>query len=202
MILFPEQKIAFVFPARTGSTTAVNFLTFSKLKYIKHPDRHIFTDDAILVYPELKNFRIYAMLRHPAEVLASALISFDCAHQAVKNLFKIAEKNITDSYFDFMEVYVLKNKLTSSQYMPQHRYFNYPNVTVMNYRNYESELRLATKDLDLSNVTIGKFNTNDYSKLNIDKNTFVNWLLPFVQKQYPEYWGFWQRACVLGAVRP
>jgi hypothetical protein len=190
MFIFEEQKIAFVFPPRTGSTTAVEFLASSKLKFVQHSYRHVLPEDAFSTYPHLKAFKVYGFFRHPAEVFTSVLLSQNPSHLSVSKISNLIEKNVKDGYFEFMEVYFKRNKdlIFNDMTMCQHKYYRHFGVIPLDFRNFESELRRVTSNLDLNAVKIGLLNVTENDK----KARFADWLTPFVAKEYPDDFALWQ----------
>lgn len=190
MIFFEEKKIAFLFPARNGSTSAVDFLRKSKLKYVALSNRHISLKEAKNCYPQIKDFIIYCFFRNPIERVASC-ITYELNNINAKNIIRVFNNNVKEKdYKNFLDVY-FKNKVQSfvagRYFLPQWSYYlNNANVKVLDFNNYESELRIASKNLDLENIKIEKENGSKYEAFGINKSEFIYWLTPYMKNYYAD----------------
>lgn len=190
MIFFEEKKIAFLFPAKTGSSTAVHFLKKSKLKYTEVLNKHVSLKGAKNEFPQIKDYVIYCFFRNPVERAASYII-FDENNIYSKNILKIFKSGIKDKdYTNFLDVY-FKNKINNftlaHNFLPQWtHYLNGPNVEVLDFIKYEPELRRASQSLDLDNVEIKKENESKYEDFGVDKSEFVSWLTPYMKDYFAD----------------
>jgi hypothetical protein len=195
VILFEDKKVAFLFPAKTGSTTVVNYLNHSCLQKTIHEERHLFLDEALKIFPQIEDYKIYCFLRNPVKRFASYLM-MSSINQPIKNLIQVFKSGIKESYFDFINAYFNKNKyLNSYDYRlsaHQIRYFNKPNVVALDFDNFEFELKSASKNLELSNALVRHNAKGSYELNGIDKQEFLNWLLPFVKTEYADDCDLWQ----------
>jgi len=190
MILFEEKKVAFLFPARNGSTAASKFLRKSKIKYIALENRHIPLKDAKNNFPQIEDYTIYCFFRNPIERVAS-YITFDLDNVYAKNIIKIFKNDVKGKdYTNFLDVY-FKNKVDSYiagvYFLPQRSYYlNDLNVEVLNFANYESELRRASQGLDLDDIKIERQNQSKYEDSEVNKIEFISWLTPYMKEYFAD----------------
>lgn len=187
MIFFEEKKIAFVFPAKTGSTTAMNFLLQSKLKMTVSDavKKHLTPKEAKDKYPILKDFVFYSFLRNPVERFVSALTV--SAHEPqFKKLITIGSENPSEKADDFLNVLYERNRHLVPQifFKPQSEYFDSSDIVALDFDNYESELRRASAGLGLENVILNTENKTNYENAGANKNNLIKWLTPYVKKKY------------------
>lgn len=176
-------------PAKTGSTTAVKFLSNSKYATVFEAT-HARPLDALKLAPDLNDYKIYCFLRNPAERFISSLMMDADKFYFLKNFLKaLSRPDVTDCK-DFVEVYYLRNKnfLTSAFFVPQCEYFKHLNVTALDFENYESELRRVTQGLDLDHVDVGLENQGAYA----DKKAMAKKVVSFVKTEYAEDCALWE----------
>jgi hypothetical protein len=139
VILFKQKKIGFVFPPRTGSSTAESFLLKAQ-GYVKLPKRHQLILD--LKNPSvLTDYKIYSFLRNPIDRTVSCIKAF-------KPIFNC---NTFDEFIDNFDANIKPDNVV---FMPQSKWFEGANVIALDFDNYESELRKATEGLGLEEIPI------------------------------------------------
>lgn len=188
MLLYEELKIAFLFPVKTGSTTATEFLKQSKFKYRYAEDKHVFLSQAKKLFPQLEHCKIYCFFRNPIERFAShiVMVNGNPSGQNILNAFK--NKISGKDYINCMDVYFKNNsRYFGGYFLPQFpNYLNASNVHALDFANYDFELRKASQELELDTVEIKKENIGQYDKLNIDKSELVAWLTPYMKDHFAE----------------
>ncbi len=189
MVLFRESKIAFLMPAKTGSTTAVSFLYNSKQATV-FDATHARPLDALKLAPDLAECKVYCFLRNPAERFISSLIMDADKHYFAKNFLNaLSRENVTDCK-DFVDVYYVRNKayFGNAFFIPQSQYFEHLNVTALDFDNYEAELRKATEGLGLDSFSIGWENKGAHDK----KKEMAKKVVSFVKKEYAQDCALWE----------
>lgn len=194
MIFFEDQKIAFVFPAKTGSTTAIDFLSQSSVKVFVSEtiDQHLTSEEAKAKYPALADFTFYSFFRNPVERFVSAL-SMSADMLPIKKLMAIGSSNLAKGVDDFINVYFERNKHLTPRifYKPQIDYVNCLNVVALDFDNYEAELKKASQSLGVENAVIDKKRKTNYEEIGVNKENLMKWLTPYVKKNYSEDCKFW-----------
>ncbi len=187
MVLFKDQKVAFLLPPKTGTTTAVKFFRNSKEATI-FEGIHLQPEIALEKAPEIVDYKIYCFLRNPVDRFISGLLMFQ-EHQFIKNLLNVLSKDSVTDCKDFIDVYYLKNKSKVPKiiFCPQHIYFSGLNVTALDFDNYESELRKATVGLGLDNFSIGWENEGLHDK----KKEMAKKIVSFVKVEYAKDCELW-----------
>lgn len=143
MILFKQKKIGFVFPPKTGSSTAESFLLNAN-GYVRLPKRHFLISD--LNNPSvLSDYKIYSFLRNPLDRTISCIKSFK----------PILNYNTFDEFVDGFDLHIKPDNLI---FMPQARWFEGANVIALDFNNYESELRRASEGLGLEGFLVPQLN--------------------------------------------
>ena len=188
MVVFKDHKIAFLFPPKTGSTTAAKFLMNSK-DAVAFDDRHATPKKAIGLEPNLNEYQVYSFLRNPAERFISGVLMFK-EYKYTQQLIKVFSRDDIADYKDFIEIYYERHKDTyfAGLLLPQARYFNGDfEVTALEFDNYESELRKATAGLGLDGFAIGWENKGAYG----GKKEMAKKVVSYVKTKYAEDCELW-----------
>lgn len=158
-----ERKLAFFFPSRTGGVTLTNYFnywmvpvlnpTVYEWKASDFPEdnsvkvRHIFPKEAEKFIPEIKDYKRYIFFRNPLTRFASM-----CSK------YKQIDPNVTIArivkYFD--------NYKNSLFFAPQIKY--YDNVELLDFDNYELEVKKIGAMFGRTDFTIYKYNSHPYFK--------------------------------------
>lgn len=144
-----ESKKAFIYPPKTGSTSLENFLDamgWKKLRQVYMP-----VDVVVSRYPNLANYTIYGFLRNPLHRFESVILHLKRAEENIPlNPFrkiiedKFGKPGETASYEDVVDVFPIMLEGLPKFFSPQSYLLNHPKVTVLDFDNYEAELRQAT----------------------------------------------------------
>ena len=189
MILFKDQKVAFLFPPKTGSTTALEYLLHCK-DAVSIGHKHTAVKQALRTEPNLRDYTVYAFLRNPAEWLISGLLMFR-EHYYINNFVKALERDDVFDSKDFAEVYYIRHKNLHplNTLAPQIKYFNGDlNVIALDFDNYESELRRATQGLGLDDVAIGWENKGVHDS----KKAMAKKVISLVKSEFADDCALWQ----------
>lgn len=189
MILIKEHKIAFLLPAKTGTTTLTKFFKNAK-NAVVFESVHLLPDKALEIEPKLREYTVYSFLRNPAERFISGLLMFK-EHYFIDNLINAFLKDGIADYKNFIDVNYTRNKykLIESLFYPQARYFNGGlNVVALDFDNYEVELRRVTQGLGLDDVEIGWENESAHDS----KKAMAKKVVSFVKTEYAEDCALWE----------
>lgn len=196
MVFFEEKKIAFIFPAKTGSTTARDFLSQSKSKVFvcEHADHHLTPEKAKAKYPIVNDFTFYAFCRNPIERFISALF-MNIDFWQIRKLVSVASKNPNGGLYEFMEIYYERNSQYFEIYLkPQTQYFSNPEVKVLDFDNYKSELIRATEGLGLEDAILREKRKTDYEGEGANRSNIIKWIAPYIQKNWAQDCEFWVKS--------
>jgi hypothetical protein len=188
MVIFKDHKVAFLFPPKTGSTTAAKFLMNSK-DAVVFDDRHATPIRAIKLEPNLSEYKVYSFLRNPAERFISGVLMFK-EYKYTQQLMKIFSRDDIADYKDFIEVYYErhKNQNFANLLYPQATYFNTDlEVIALDFDNYGPELRKATVGLGLDDFPIGWENKGAYD----GKKEMAEKVISYVKTKYAEDCELW-----------
>lgn len=155
MIFNEVTKQAFVFPPKTGTHTVKEFLKTRNWQEHKALDWHSFTNVAFEKFPELKNYVIYGFFRNPLTRFESGVL-FIKQHVMSNYYFSELLRNnrvqkcVEEiSYDDIVDLFDLVNThdFFKILFSPQVLWLDHPKVTVLDFNNFEYELRQIAKDL-------------------------------------------------------
>lgn len=147
-------KQAFIFPTKTGSVTARNFLKNIGWRNISDQ----MTPPSVLIdkYPNLASYSIYGFVRDPLARFESAILFLKQIETHMDNFNKAIEEsgiNVSKneiSYDQVVDIFPVLREFSVSNavFTPQHLWFDAPNVTVLDYENLEPDLRRITNNYD------------------------------------------------------
>jgi hypothetical protein len=193
VVLFEDKKVAFLLPAKTGSTTVLNYLKHSSLQKTITEERHLYLSEALDQFPQIKEYKVYCFVRNPAKRFASFLM-MQLDKQPIKNLINVFKKDIKQGYFDFMGAYFLNNRYSYNYRLsaPQVNYFGEANVIALDFDDFDAELKKATQDLGIGPAEIKHSGRRDYESEGVDKQKLVDWVMPFVKVEYADDCRLWE----------
>ena len=160
MIFHKESKQAFVFPPKCGTQTTKNFLDVCKWKNLGMT--HVPTRKHIILYPNLKNYRIYAWFRDPVLRLESGILYIKQIGFYTPILDKflmdqgINKTRETVTYEELIDVFPEMVKNFDVIFHPQADWYDEPNVIPLDFNNMEAELRRITGNYDSKFMILNK----------------------------------------------
>ena len=147
MFFNKENKKAFFAVAKTGSTSLTEFLNTLGWKWLNcNPDHDL--NEIIAAYPNLANYNFYGFIRDPLLRFESCILQIKRAD--TNSYFKdIVEKQFNKnveqvSYDEVIDVFELVKEKFPLHLIKQSFRLNHSKVTVLDFDNYEAELRRAT----------------------------------------------------------
>lgn len=189
MVLFKDHKVAFLFPPKTGSTTAFDFLKKSKHATILD-GHHVQPQHALKLEPNLHEYTVYSFLRNPAERFISALLMLRDRYFIENFINALLRDDVTDCK-NFVDIYYCQNKhkLPGVLFYSQAKYFcGGLNVNALDFDNYEAELRRVTRGFELDDIEIGLENESIHD----GKKAMAKKVISFVKNEYAEDCALWQ----------
>ena len=145
MVFNKATKQAFVHPPKTGTHTTQDFLRTLGWKTL--PMTHARTERLIRDYPNLNDYTIYGFLRDPLLRFESVILHLK-RMPTVDSIFeKVLRGNgVTDSlevvsYETVIDVFPKLAEALPAFCHQQAAWLDHPKVTVLDFDNYETELR-------------------------------------------------------------
>ena len=195
MLILDEHRIAFAFPAKTGSTTAVKFISNFRGATKVLPQKHLLPSEVVKDYPQIKDYRIFCFVRNPVDRFVSAMC-MNGTEPLLKDLANAICKSDDLDIDEFLRKYFLNGFLGNARhesfrrymFLSQAKYFQGFDVTALDFDDYENELRKATKDLELDKVEVTRENEG-----NLDmKQSLASKVKSFVRAEYAEDYRLWE----------
>jgi hypothetical protein len=172
MVFNRQTKQAFVLPPKTGTSTIESLLRSLGWKLLEQ--RHSKLEDMLINYPNLNNYKIYGFLRNPLMRFKSAIRAAVAAEDAQAVLEEITDPEETFSIkFPKKEYKVFANLF----FEPQFNWLNNPKITILDFDNFEKELRKILND---ENKPIPKLNASR----NFDSVEISQSVRDFVRQKY------------------
>jgi len=173
MYFSKEKKLCLYEPPKTGTRTAQAFLRSVGWHFLA-PD-HGFPEDYLKAHPNLYNYKAFAFFRNPLDRFIS-LILFVKQHYSSN--IKTKDKNIKDySYEEFVNSFdVIKSHIPILS-AAQSCWMTHPNTEVLNFDNYEAEIRRISGDY--TNPVIIKNKSTDFGRSVVTQK-----VIDFVRQEY------------------
>ncbi len=173
MFFNKQKKLAFVLPPKCGTHTLRNFFQHSWWHYL--PPGHGTLDKFIAKYPNLANYTVYGFLRDP-------LLRFE---SSLRHIYRVRQpKGALDGVqFESYEhmISLFPALLTHHEMLlkPQSDWLADPRVTVLDFRNIETELQRIS---ERPNVPVRRLNSSDGEW----KSVITPAVEEFVRQQYAD----------------
>lgn len=183
MVFNKETKQAFVHPPKTGTHSIQAFLKSCGWKQL--PMTHARTARLLHDYPNLNDYLIYGFLRDPLLRFESVILHLK-RMQIVDDVFKkvLQDNAITKpvelvSYEDVIDIFPQLSVALPAFCHSQSQWLNHPKVTVLDFRNIESELRRISGN---NQLPIPKENEST----GFGKSEITSKVIEFVRHQYED----------------
>lgn len=179
---------AFLFPPKCGSQTAMRFL--DECGWKSTHQAHAVPEFLIKKYPNLRNYRIYAFFRNPLARFESAVLYAKQAglyHKLMDEFLlnqNINKTRETVSYDDIVDVFPAVKQTFGIIFKPQVDWYQVPNVTPLNFNNYESEIRRITGNAEIPLVIRNK-------STKFGKSVITQKVIDFVRNEYADDYRLW-----------
>jgi hypothetical protein len=152
MFFNKQTRQAFIFPTKVGTMTARHFL--GSVGWHGKMEHHATLDELLVQYPALSDYTVFGFFRDPVLRFESAILhikQFKTFHSHFASLLSAngINKSIEDvSYEDVATIEGLGDKHYPLLFKPQAFWLGDPKVTVLDFNNFESELRRITGNID------------------------------------------------------
>ena len=155
MLFHKPTKTAFVMPPKNGTTSLMTFLRKLDFKFVPNKNfemsniGHPFPKDLVALHPNLATYSIYGFFRNPLSRYASLL-----------KMYKRLGKIIYPSHFTEIDDtgFKLPVELTARQV----EWLDYPNLTVLNFDNYDAEVKAIGEKYGQPNLSVPKMNVGKF----------------------------------------
>lgn len=147
-----QRKIAFVMPAKTGTTTFEHFLKLWELESV-NGNRHIFYYEALDIKPDLADYKFIGFFRNPLERFLSICRYVYLTPSQKFSKFVDYPDDIYESYID-----TVQNSVNSKMYISSPQVQWLQNADLLDYRNYEMEILKVARMFEQTKVTMIKAN--------------------------------------------
>lgn len=195
MFFHKESKQAFVFPPRCGTRSTMEFLKKCEWKNIGK--NHFVPEKFIEHYPNLTNYQIYAFFRDPVLRFESKLLYIKQVTGYKEKLEEllvaqgISKTREEVSYDELVDIFPVINQTFYFLFDPQDKWYKVPNITGLDFSNYEAEIRKVT-----GNTQIQISNTN--RSTGFGKSVITQKVRDFVRQHYAADYALGQKLGFLG----
>lgn len=159
MIFHKEKKLCMFLPPKTGTQTARAFLLGAGWHIIS--PQHEAPEFHLAKYPNLTGYKSYVYLRNPLDRFVSGVLFLK--QNAVSRYFKqFLEMRGIDTpleyltYEQFLDVLEETNNQFAKIFSPQVTWMTHPNTEVLDFDNYEAEIRRISDDHTSPLITYNK----------------------------------------------
>lgn len=180
MLFNKQTKKAFVFPPKNGTHTVVYFL--HPFGWHRGADNHELTNVLFDTHPNLVNYKVYGFLRDPLKRFESVILHFK-QFPFTRLQFDefLQQQNATPreqlTYDEFVNLIPAMPSYFDILLRPQSDWLAHPQVTVLDFDNFESELRRISGNADQQ---IGRHNVAD----DFGKSVITDKVRAFVREHY------------------
>lgn len=181
MLFDKEKKLCLFEPTKTGTRTAQNFLR--NIGWVFLPPDHGYPDDYLAKYPNLANYKAYCFLRNPIDRFVSAILYLKQQPPCALRFKQVIDENgiaatvetlSYDQFVDHINQFKAKFPIMLEA---QSRWMTLPGTEVLDFDNYEAEIRRISGDY---NSPLGVMNkTTDFGK-----STVTQKVIDFVRQEY------------------
>jgi hypothetical protein len=149
MLFQKEQRLCLFMPPKNGTNTAMNFLKLTGWKMVK-PLGHILPEHAIEEWPNLTQYNYLMFVRNPLNRFVSTILfnkQRDSERfQQVLDTCEIQESVETCSYEQVVDAFDHFKSTFKVLFFPQSRWATLPGTEVLDFDNYEAEIRRISGD--------------------------------------------------------
>lgn len=182
MLFHREKKLCMFLPPKTGTTTAQAFLKNSGWHYLM--PQHVYPEVLLERHSNLVKYKYYAFLRNPLKRFVSCMMFTKQREGGFEILTKIIEEQqlgctVEDMTYDqFVDNFsLIKEKTPSVVYEAQSRWMTLPGTEILDFDNYEAEIRRISGDYVSPVIVQNK--TTDFGKSVVTQK-----VIDFVRQHY------------------
>lgn len=180
MIFHKEKKLCMFLPPKTGTQTARIFLKNVGWNIVA--PEHQVPESCLVKYPNLIEYKSYVYLRNPLDRFVSGILFLkqNTASRYFKQLLEsrsidVSVEHIT--YEQFLDVFEETNNKFANIFNPQTFWMTHPNTEVLDFDNYEAEIRRISGDY--TNPVIIKNKSTDFGRSVVTQK-----VIDFVRQHY------------------
>jgi hypothetical protein len=181
MLFRKETKQCLFEPTKTGTRTAQDFLRAAGWAYLG-PD-HGYPDDYLAKYPNLSEYKAHCFLRNPLDRFVSTVLFLKQYPSCAARVQQVIDENgiaatvetlSYDQFVDHINQFKAKFPIMLEA---QSRWMTLPGTEVLDFDNYEAEIRRISGDYDSPLGVMNK--TTDFGKSVVTQK-----VIDFVRQEY------------------
>lgn len=183
MFFNKQTKQAFIFPTKVGTMTIRHFL--GSVGWHGKMEHHATLDELLVQYPALSDYTVFGFFRDPVLRFESAILhikQFKTFHSHFTSLLASngIDKSVEEvTYDDVASIDGIVEQHYPLLFKPQSFWLANPKVTVLDFKNLESELRRITGNVD---TPMKRWNTSsDFGRQQITQS-----VIDFVRTKYAD----------------
>ena len=181
MYFCKEKKLCIFEPTKTGTMTMQAFLKSVGWNFLS--PFHGLPEDYLKKYPNLYEYKAYSFIRNPLDRFVSAVLFLKQNGSYEKQLLKIfmdhgIDRNIvTLTYEDFVDCFKHLRIEYNQFFTYQLRWTTHPNTELLDFDNFESELRRISGDYSTEIV-------KHHVSTDFGRSVITQKVIDFVRQEY------------------
>jgi len=180
VLFHKEQKLCLFVPPKNGTNTAMTFLKAANWKMVK-PLGHILPEHAIEKWPNLTQYNYLMFVRNPLNRFVSTILfnkQRDSERfQQVLDTCGIQESVEACSYEQVVDNFDRFKSTFNVLFFPQSRWATLPNTEILDFDNYEAEIRRISGNYTIQLVVKNK--STDFGRSVVTQK-----VIDFVRQEY------------------
>lgn len=180
MLFQKEQKLCLFVPPKNGTKTAMTFLREENWKMVK-PLSHILPEHAVEKWPNLTQYNYLMFVRNPLDRFVSTILfnkQRDSERfQQVLDTCEIQESVEACSYEQVVDNFDHFKSTFNVLFFPQSRWATLPNTEILDFDNYEAEIRRISGNYTIPLVIKNK--STDFGRSVVTQK-----VIDFVRQEY------------------
>lgn len=181
MLFHKDKKLCLFEPPKTGTRTARSFLHNVGWVYLA-PD-HGYPEDYLAKYSNLNQYQAYCFLRNPLERFVSTILFLKQLNSVTTRIQQIIDENTipatveTLTYEQFVDYFSQFDTKFPIMWEPQSRWTTLPGTEILDFDNYEAEIRRISGDY--TNPLVVQNKSTDFGKSVVTQK-----VIDFVRQEY------------------
>lgn len=181
MLFHKENKLCMFLPPKTGTQTARAFLKNAGWHGVS-PD-HSYPETHLAKYPNLSTYKHHVFLRNPLDRFVSTIVFLKQHENTIGHFKKVIDANQIGTtveaftYDQFVDLFDTFNTRFEMMLEPQSRWATLPSTEILDFDNYEAEIRRISGDY--TNPVIIKNKSTDFGKSVVTQK-----VIDFVRQHY------------------
>jgi len=181
MYFCKEKKLCIFEPPKTGTRTMQAFLKAAGWNFL--PPYHGFPEDCLQRYPNLYGYKAYCFIRNPLDRFVSTVLFLKQNGAYERQLLQMLmdhgiDRNVeTSTYEDFVDCFKHLRLAYTQFFTYQLRWTTHPNTELLDFDNFESELRRISGDYSTEMV-------KHHVSTDFGRSVITQKVIDFVRQEY------------------